>query len=75
MPQSVCTWCNDQVDIAPFIRGSSFIVLDLHIAIIVHAMREAQDHESHRACDNIMHEVRSLRVGTAAWQKPRPPAT
>jgi voltage-gated sodium channel len=50
----------------PFILLTSFIVLNLFIAIIVTAMHESQDEESHKERDAILTEVRALRADIAA---------
>jgi len=44
----------------PFVLISSFIVLNLFIAIIVNSMHEAQDEESQKERDMILSEVRSV---------------
>jgi len=45
----------------PFVLVSSFIVLNLFIAIIVNSMHEEQDEESQRERDQILTEVRAMR--------------
>ena len=45
----------------PFVLVSSFIVLNLFIAIIVNSMHEEQDEESQRERDQILIEVRAVR--------------
>ena len=45
----------------PFVLVSSFIVLNLFIAIIVNSMHEEQDEESQRERDQILTEVRAVR--------------
>jgi len=45
----------------PFVLISSFVVLNLFIAIIVNSMQEAQEAESHKERDLILQEVRNLR--------------
>ena len=46
----------------PFVLISSFVVLNLFIAIIVNSMQEAQEEESHKERDAILEEVRGLRA-------------
>jgi len=45
----------------PFVLISSFIVLNLFIAIIVNSMHEEKDEESHKERDLILAELRGLR--------------
>ena len=56
----------------PFVLISSFVVLNLFIAIIVNSMQEAQEEESHKERDAILHEVRSLRAEIAALREALP---
>lgn len=49
----------------PFILVTSFIVLNLFIAIIVNAMHQAQDEAGAAERDEILHEVRALRADLA----------
>lgn len=46
----------------PFVLISSFVVLNLFIAIIVNSMQEAQQEVSHQERDAILHEVQGLRA-------------
>ncbi len=45
----------------PFVLVSSFVVLNLFIAIIVNGMHEEQDEEDNAKRDEILNEVRALR--------------
>ncbi|MGF1475988.1 MAG: ion transporter [Geminicoccaceae bacterium] len=49
----------------PFVLVSSFVVLNLFIAIIVNSMHEAQDEASHDERDAILAEVKALRADIA----------
>lgn len=50
----------------PFILVSSFVVLNLFIAIIVSAMSESENQASHDERDQILNEVKALRSEIAA---------
>lgn len=50
----------------PFILVTSFVVLNLFIAIIVNAMHEASDEEATNEREEILHELRLLRADVAA---------
>lgn len=53
----------------PFILVTSFIVLNLFIAIIVNAMHEASDEEAGSEREEILAELRALRKDIAELQK------
>jgi voltage-gated sodium channel len=50
----------------PFILVTSFVVLNLFIAIIVSAMSESENQASHDERDQILKEVKALRSEMAA---------
>lgn len=52
----------------PFVLVSSFIVLNLFIAIIVNSMHEEQDEESHRERDQILTAVHAMQEQLNAMQ-------
>ncbi|NJM51001.1 MAG: ion transporter [Sphingomonadales bacterium] len=45
----------------PFVLISSFVVLNLFIAIIVSSMQEAEGEASHQEREDILHEIQALR--------------
>ncbi|MFC4290843.1 ion transporter [Sphingorhabdus arenilitoris] len=52
----------------PFVLLSSFIVLNLFIAIIVSSMQEAEGQASHQEREDILHEIQALRGQIDALQ-------
>ncbi len=52
----------------PFVLVSSFIVLNLFIAIIVNSMHEEQDEESQKERDLILAEIRAVREQLSQFQ-------
>ncbi|MCX7864292.1 MAG: ion transporter, partial [Novosphingobium sp.] len=53
----------------PFILVTSFVVLNLFIAIIVSAMHEAADAEATQEREQILHQIKLLREEVAALRK------
>ncbi len=53
----------------PFVLVTSFIVLNLFIAIIVNAMHEEADEQQTAQRDEILEEIRALRGEVAALRK------